>query len=242
MADRSFSPDETLLRVPDAGATAEGRRLGLTGGDILVAVNGRTFRGWDETLEKRFKARDGKPLALTFRRGEVEVTVLAETDRLARWDQIAAPAALEAEEDVARWIDPALLRNWEVMRSATTQLYDLHPTVPPLIAVIAPPIWVLQMRLWVPFATLLAALVPAVLVSPFAAAAVWLAAGLYVRRSAAYFLRTDRRGRGLSFAGMIAARTEAEAHAKHLALNPGDRYLFAPVAAGAVAAGAEQSA
>lgn len=227
MADPSFSPAETMLRVPDAGASAEGRRLGLTGGDILVAINGKTFRGWDETLEKRFDTRGDKPLALTFRRGEVEVTVLAETHRLARWDHIAAPVEIDPEEENGRRIDPAHLRNWEVMRSAATQLYDLHPSVPPLTALIAPPIWVLQMRLWVPFATLLAALIPAALVSPFAAAVVWFAAGLYVRRSAAFFVRADRRGRGLSFAGMIAARTEAEAHAKHLLLHPEDRNLFA---------------
>lgn len=231
-----------MLRVPDAGATAEGRRLGLLGGDILIAINGKTFRGWDETLEKRFDARGGKPLALTFRRGEVEVTVLAETSRLARWDHVAAPIEIAAEDDSDRRIDPAHLRNWEVMRCATTQLYDLHPSVPPMTALIAPPIWVLQMRLWVPFATLLAALVPAMLVSPFVAAVVWMAAGLYVRRSAAFFVRADRRGRGLSFVGMIAARNEAEAHAKHLLLYPADRNLFAPTQADAVADSAADSA
>ena len=36
------------------------------------------------------------------------------------------------------------------------------------------------------------------------------------------------RGRGLAFHGVIAARTEAEAHARHLARHPGDRNLFLP--------------
>lgn len=230
-----------MLRVPDAGASSEGRRLGLTGGDILLAINGKAFRGWEEAFDKRFKARDGKPLALTFLRGGVEVTVLAETHLLARWDHIAAPVEIDPEDDGGRRIDPAQLRNWEVMRSAATKLYDIHPSVPTKTAVLAPVIWVLQMRLWVPFAILMAALIPAVLVSPFAAVVVWFAAGIYVRRSAAYFVRADRRSRGLSFAGMIAAQTEAEAHAKHLSLCPEDRNLFARGAA-LPPASAEQSA
>ena len=124
-------------------------------------------------------------------------------------------------------IDPDALRNFEVMRSEKG-VYDLYPVVPPLTAVLAAPVWLLQMRIWVPGATVVAALAAAGLVTPWLAAVVWLAAGLWVRRAAAYFVRADRRARGLGWEGMIAAQSEAEAHQKHLARYPGDRNLFAP--------------
>jgi hypothetical protein len=216
---------ESTVRLRDTGAGAEGRRLGLKGGEVLLAINGRPFRGTDDMLARRFDARGGKPLALTFARGMDEFVVLAETHKLGRWEIIAAGPP--PEEEGAR-IDPDVLRNFEVMRSEKG-VYDLYPVVPPLTAVLAAPVWLLQMRLWVPGATLTAALAAAALVTPWLAAAVWLAAGLWVRRAAAYFVRADRRGRGLGWDGMIAARSEAEAHQTHMARHPGDRNLFAPL-------------
>lgn len=217
---------ESTVRLRDNGAGAEGRRLGLRGGEVLLSVNGRAFRGDDDVLNRRFDARGGKPLALTFARGTEEFTVLAETAKLGRWEIIAAGPLPEAEETSAR-IDPEALRNFEVLRSEKG-VYDLYPAVPSLTAALAAPVWLLQMRIWAPGATLVAALAASALVSPWLAGLVWLAAGLWVRRAAAYFIRLDRKLRGLAWDGMIAARTEAEAHAKHLARHPADRNLFAP--------------
>lgn len=221
---------ESTLRLRDNGAGAEGRRLGLRGGEVLLAINGRPFRGDDDMFNRRFDARAGKPLALTFARGTEEFTVLAETGKLGRWEIIAAGPLPETDEGAAR-IDPEALRNFEVMRS-DKGIYDLYPAVPPVLAALAAPVWLLQMRIWAPGATLVAALAASALVSPWLASLVWLAAGLWVRRAAAYFVRSDRKLRGLAWDGMIAARTEAEAHAKHLARYPGDRNLFAPAPVG----------
>lgn len=217
---------ESTIRLRDSGAGAEGRRLGLTGGEMLLAINGRPFRGDDDTLEKRFEEAGGKPLVLTFRRGAEEIVVLGHTGKLGRWDIVPAPEE-ETSDDPPRRLDPAHLRNFEVMRSEAG-VYDIMPAVPPMMAMMASPVWLLQMRLWAPGATLIAALAASAVVTPWLAAAVWLAAGLYVRRAGAFFLRADRRGRGLAFHGVIAARTEAEAHARHLARHPGDRNLFLP--------------
>lgn len=220
---------ESTVRLRDNGAGAEGRRLGLRGGEVLLAINGRPFRGTDDMLARRFDARGGKPLALTFARGMDEFVVLTETHKLGRWEIIAAGPMPEGE---GTRIDPDGLRNFEVMRSEAG-VYDLYPVTPPLTAVLAAPLWLLQMRLWAPGATLVAGMAAAGLVTPWLAGVVWLAAGLWVRRAAAYFVRADRRGRGLAWEGMIAAQSEAEAHQKHLARFPGDRNLFAPEPAGA---------
>ena len=217
---------ESTVRLRDAGVGVEGRKLGLRGGEVLLAINGRPFRGDDDVLTRRFEARGGKPLALSFARGMEEFTVLAETAKLGRWEVIAAGPMPDMEEAPTR-IDPESLRNFEVMRS-DKGVYDLYPAVPPVMAALAAPVWLLQMRIWVPGATLVAALAASAVVAPWLAAVVWLAAGIWVRRAAAYFVRSDRRLRGLAWEGMIAARTEAEAHARHLARYPEDRNLFAP--------------
>ncbi|ESW59741.1 MAG: hypothetical protein Q27BPR15_15795 [Rhodobacter sp. CACIA14H1] len=224
MAEIPPPKSESTVRLRENGVGLEGRKLGLKGGELLLAINGRPFRGDDDVLHRRFEARGSKPLVLTFQRGDDEFVVLAETGRLGRWDIVAAGPA---GEDGAARIDPEGLRNFEVLRSEKG-VYDLYPAVPPNYVLLTAPVWLLQMRIWIPGSTLAAALAAAGLVSPWLALVVWVAAGLWVRRAAAYFVRADRRSRGLSWEGVITARTEAEAHARHLARYPGDRNLFAP--------------
>lgn len=215
---------ETALRLRGDGLTPAGLRLGLRGGDVLERINGLPFRGNEAALQQRFAAAAGKPQALGFRRGAEEILVLADRAALGRWESIPCPPADTAAE--VHRIDPAGLQNYEVMRSGDG-VYDIYPMKPSVMAMIAPPLWLLQMRLWVQGATLVAGLVAAAVVTPWLAAAVWLAAGVWVRDSANAFLRMDRLGRGLGFAAVIAARNEAEAHRKHLVAQPGDRNLFA---------------
>lgn len=215
---------DCTIRLRERGVGEEGRRLGLKGGEVLLAINGVAFRGDDDRLAKRFAEAEGKPLALTFLQGAEEIVVLGLTDKLGRWEITAAQQT--GEEEAPRRIDPTHLRNFEVMRSETG-IYDIIPSVPSKIAMMASPLWLLQMRLWAPGATLVAALTAAAVVSPWLAGAVWLAGGFYIRRAGAVFLRADRRGRGLAFDAVIAATSEAEAHARHLARFPDDRNLFA---------------
>lgn len=219
------APVITALRLRGESLAAAGRRLGLRSGDVLTAINGIPFRGDEAALAARFAARGKTGLALTFLRETQSFTVLAETAALGRWESI--PFAPGGAEEEHKRIDPAGLRNYEVMRSVDG-LYDLHPTEASVMALIAPPLWLLQARLWVHGAIVVAALVAAAVVSPLLSAVVWLASGLWVRRQAAHFMRMDRHGRGLGFAGVIAAPSEREAHARHLAVHPEDRYLFAP--------------
>ena len=212
------------LRLREGSVTAEGRRLGLTGGEVLLAVNGVAFTGKETALTARLLMRRGKPLALTFAREGGNLLVLAETTALGRWDPV--PALPVAEGETAR-IDPDGLRNFEVMRGPEGQ-YDLYSVEVPLIAVIAPPLWLFQMRVWAPGATLLAGLAAAAIVTPWLSLVVWLSAALWIRGAAVPLLRADRQARGLGFAGVVAARSETEAHAIHQARSPGDRCIFCP--------------
>lgn len=225
----SPEPEISALRLRAGGIEAAAIALGLRAGDVLEAINGVPFRGDEAALRARFAERRGRPVALAFRRGAETFQVLVETERLGRWEPVPCPLPEGAE---GGRIDPEGLRNFQVMRSEAG-VYDLYPAVPSVLAMIAPPLWLMQMRLWAQGATVVAALAAAAVVMPVLAAVVWVAAGLWVQRSAAAFLRADRRARGLRFDGVIAARGEAEAHAAHLARHPADRYLFAPASSAA---------
>jgi hypothetical protein len=225
MADPADLP--LTLWLKDVPARAAGRALGLAAGDILLAVNGRAFTGTAAHLAQRLAERAGQPLALTFQRGPNRVTVLSNRADLGVWDSLTAPAL--AEDDMPR-IDPDRLSNWEVLRDGAGR-FDLICLAPLTLATMVPPLWLLQMRLWVPFATMVTALVVAGAVSLYAVPVVWAALGIHLRRAASAYLRADRRGRGLRFHSVHAARSESAAQAAHLALYPNDHSLFAPVLA-----------
>lgn len=222
MADPTDVP--LTLWLKDVPARAAGRSLALAAGDILLAVNGRAFSGTPAHLAARLAERDGKPLALTFQRGPNRLTVLADRADLGVWESMAAPPV--AEEDLPR-IDPDNLSNWEIMRDAEGR-FDAVCLAPSWLATVLPPLWLLQMRLWVPFSTMLTALVVASAVSPYVVPLVWTVLGVHLRRAGSAYLRADRRGRGLRLQSVHAARSEAAAHRAHLAIFPNDRSLFAP--------------
>lgn len=217
--------DPTLtLWLKDVPARAAGRSLGLMAGDILLAVNGRAFAGTPAHLAQRLAERGGRPLALTFQRGPNRITVLADRADLGQWDSMGGPVT--PEEDSPR-IDPDRLSNWEILRDGAGR-FDVVCLAPSTLATLLPPLWLLQMRLWVPCATIVTALIVAGAVSPYAVPVVWAALGVHLRRTAPAYLRADRRGRGLRFHAVHAAATERAAQAAHLAMFPTDRSLFAP--------------
>lgn len=212
------------LWLKDVPARSAGRGLGLAAGDILLAVNGRAFSGTPAHLALRLAERGGKPIALTFQRGPNRLTVLANRADLGVWDSMAAP---EMAEDDSPRIDPDRLSNWEILRDGTGR-FDVICLSPSSLAALLPPLWLLQMRLWVPFATMVTALVVAGAVSVYAVPMVWAALGVHLHRAGPAYLRADRRGRGLRSHAVHAARSEAAAQAAHLALFPNDRSVFAP--------------
>jgi hypothetical protein len=222
MADPADLP--LMLWLKEVPARAAGRGLGLAAGDILLAVNGRAFTGTPAHLAMRLAERGGKPLALTFQRGPNRLTVLVERADLGVWDSMAG--AVIPEGDMPR-IDPDSLSNWEIMRDGQGR-FDAVCLGPSLLATLLPPLWLLQMRLWVPFATMVTALAVAGAVSPYAVPLVWAALGVHLRRAGSAYLRADRRGRGLRFQSVHAARSETAAQEAHLTNFPNDRSFFAP--------------
>ncbi|WP_420023881.1 hypothetical protein ACN9JG_07400 [Cereibacter azotoformans] len=212
--------DATSLDL--ASLLPAGSALHLQPGDRLCRVNGRPFTGSPEDLAARFGTG---PLALGFRRGEIDFTVLAETATLGRWQPAPAPALAEGPR-----LHPEALRNWEVL-AAPDGTYDIQPLPCSSLALLATPLWLLQMRLWGLAAALAAGVALALAVQPWFAAGVYVLAAIHVGRAGAAYLRADRKLRGLMPRAVLAARSEGEVHTTWALLEPRARFLFARTAA-----------
>lgn len=212
------------LRLHSPNSTIKGKELCLHDGDLLIAVDGSPWTGSDAELRAKFASQRGVDHALTFQRLSKSLTVLTATSNLGAWEQVQVVGASDGVR-----LNPAVLRNWEIFVSKNNE-YDVQPLAPSVLALIAPAIWLLQMRLWLPGAALLAAAMVSAAVSPMMLIAVYLTAGLHVWYAGPRYFRRDRKARGLEPRLVLAAPSERAAHAALLKFFPNARFQFAKAA------------
>ncbi|CUX82100.1 MAG: Protein of unknown function (DUF2628) [Roseibaca calidilacus] len=218
MADDK-TPESVLVlkrcRTEDAGHV-----FGLRGGDILLGVNGTAWRGSVAALQKRILQHPA-PSALSFQRKDAVFTILTDRADLGQWQAEPVPQTLAALPDT-----PETLRNWEIVASPRGG-HDLFSTAPSLLALVAPPIWLAQSRLWSGLALFVAVCALGLPVGWPLIGCVWLAAGLHLWRNGVQHQRLALQLEGYSRAAIIAAASEASAMAGWRALNPNARFRFA---------------
>lgn len=224
MKDTAADPD-TMLRLARCGARDLGAAYGLRRGDVLLGVDGEPWRGGADALSRRV-AKAGRPVALSFQRGSSVLTVLVRRADLGPWERAAVSQTPPADLPLP---DPLGLVNWEIMRRADGT-HELFSRAPSMLALIAPGLWLAQMRLWTWLGTLVTAMALALSGGPFLMLAVWIAAGLHLWRAGAGHLRAARLAEGYRPLGVIAARSEADACRHWADLNPGARFRFGGVA------------
>ncbi|MGZ3217069.1 hypothetical protein [Paracoccus sp. T5] len=211
--------DLRTLRLSRCGARDHGSTLGLRAGDLLAGVNGARWQGSPAALSARLAAAP-EPLVLTFLRDGALLSVLTDRADLGPWDEVPAPGP-----DMPAGPATVGLCNWEIMRRPDGT-HDLFARRPSLMALVAPALWLARMRLWTWFFTLVTGLVLALPGGAPLMFAVWMAAGLHLWRSGDGHLRTARLSEGFYTAGIIAARSEAEACRSWAALDPGAQFRF----------------
>jgi hypothetical protein len=221
---------EMSLRLTDPQSSPAGAALRLVDGDLLLAVNGMPFHGDAKELAARLAQGKGKPSALTLQRGSETLIVLSDTARLGQWEEVT-----KVKVDAKDRINPDILSNYEIFRSRTGS-YDLQPLKSGILALIAAPVWLLQMRLWSLGASLIAAAMVAFAVSPLMALAVYLVSGLHIWRAGPAYFRADRKARGLQPHLVLAAASERAAHASYRKFEPQAQFLFSAAPRAAKAA------
>ena len=209
------------LRLTGRKLTASGTALGLKIGDTLAAINGKAFAGNAAALNERFAHAGGRPVALTFRRGEVDITVLALHPDLGKWE--LTPAITDWTGDRT---DPDMMRNWEILRRADGA-YDIQPLDVGMMALLCPPFWLLQNRLWVPTAAITAVIAISTAIWWVLFPFIYVACGVIVQRSGTTLFRLDRINQGMQPYAIVAATTEAGAHAAYGKIDPRGRFVYA---------------
>jgi hypothetical protein len=200
----------------------QGLALGLGKGDAVVAVNGLPFDGTLEALGARTGGA-GRPVALTIRReGAADRVVLADSMALGRW----RPAVPLETAPAAERLHPEGLVNWEVLRSPDGR-YDMQPLSPPLLALVAPPLWLAQARLWTPLAVWVALNLAALPAGLWAVAGTMILSALYFRRAGPALFRADRLARGMTPFAVLAAPSERALHAAMARIDPALSYVHA---------------
>lgn len=213
---------EISIRVRYLHQGAIGHEYGLRKGDFLVAVNGEKFTGTKQTLKGQFARSKAPQLALTFLRGDKEFTILAGTYELCRWQEDFAPEIDHSQRDR---IDPSMLENWEILRDRQGY-YEVFPLHNPTLALVAAPIWLMNMRLWTLLASAIAVTGFSYAINPWAALAVYLSFSIWVWRNGIALFRMERRTRGLNPWIVVAANNETQAHEICRMLDPSLVYVF----------------
>ena len=217
-------PDRFAAKL--TAITREGVKIGLQVNDLLIGVNGVPFAYAKDELQQKLTYLTRGKTALTFRRDNRDFTVVATVPNVGNWDPVTAPIDVEKKR-----ISATFLTNWEVFRS-DDGLFDMQPLAPSLLALVAAPIWLAQMRLWVPFAMILSIVLITLPFGQLMSMAVYGLASVYVWRMSQEMFRTDRISKGLEPHLIFAAASERVAHRVYARLYPDDVFLYAPGAAG----------
>lgn len=220
MEEEDGSP-KVNLKLANRKLTDAGNALGLKPGDILIAVNGKSFTGDARALNQRFAVARGRQLALTFVRATAEFTVLANHPALGGWVETNSEIGYDGERQT-----PELMTNWDIVLTDDGK-YDIYPQRPSVMTILCPPFWLMQMRLWAPMAAIAAAIVVSAIIWLPLGAVVWCLAGLHLRSAGGEMVRAERIGRGMVQTAIVAATNETQAHAAYKQLNPDAHFLFA---------------
>jgi hypothetical protein len=141
--------------------------------------------------------------------------VLSDSITLGPWEIGPAPE----DDDLPARMAPDGFCNWEVF-SAENGTYDIQPTSGSWLALVAPPLWLLQARLWGPFvawAGISLAVLPAGL---WAEAMAQIVMALYFWQAGAALFRADRLSKGMSLVRVLAERSETALHARLKDISP----------------------
>lgn len=201
-----------------------GTILGLQADDRLIAVNGLPISADPEMLAARI-GPSGRATALTMERAGLVWNVLTDTAQLGMWRP--GPPPVDRPDGPKGRIYPEALQNWEILRAPDGR-YDVLPVALPKLALIAPPLWLMQTRLWGSLALWTALVLLGIPLGWPAVLALHALSAVYFWKSGPTLWRTDRLARGLGPDRVLASASETALHAQVRALYPGATYLHMP--------------
>jgi hypothetical protein len=146
----------SFLKISSVRIGEAARKRKIRSGDILLAIDGYMFTQDTKELKKKFEDKSQAPWLLTFKRGELIFDVFFDEPLKSDFDITTveetedATAALKKHK-YAAWQD---YKTYEVYRDISKKAEIVEITQDPFAGYV-PPIWMLQNKLYYPFASVL---------------------------------------------------------------------------------------
>jgi hypothetical protein len=146
----------SFLKISSVRIGEAARKRKIRADDILLAIDGYMFNQDTKELEKKFADKESRPWLLTFKRGEVIFDVFFDEPLKANFDITSAEETDDAIKSLKmhRYQDWEEYKTFEVYRDVKKKAEIIEISTDP-IAGYLPPLWMLQNRLYYPFASVL---------------------------------------------------------------------------------------
>ena len=146
----------SFLKISSVRIGEAARKRKIRSGDILLAIDGYIFSQDTKELKKKFEDKNQAPWLLTFMRGELVYDVFFDEPLKSEFDITtveeteAATAALK-KHNYAAWES---YTTYEVYRDVHKKAEIVEVSTDPFAGYV-PPIWMLQHKLYYPFASVM---------------------------------------------------------------------------------------
>ena len=146
----------SFLKISSFRIGEAARKRKIRAGDILLAIDGYIFVQDTKELKKKFEDKNQAPWLLTFKRGELVFDVFFDEPLKSEFDITTVEETEEATEALrkhyyAEWED---YKTYEVYRDIYKKAETVEVSTDPLAGYL-PPIWMLQNKLYYPFASVM---------------------------------------------------------------------------------------
>jgi len=146
----------SFLKISSVRIGEAARKRKVRADDILLAIDGYIFNQDTKELEKKFVDKESGPWLLTFKRGEVVFDVFFDEPLKANFDITSAEETDNAIKSLkmhryGNWQD---YKTFEVYRDVKKKAEIIEISTDPIAGYLAP-LWMLQNRLYYPFASVL---------------------------------------------------------------------------------------
>jgi len=146
----------SFLKISSVRIGEAARKRKIRSGDILLAVDGYMFTQDTKELKQKFEDKSQAPWLLTFKRGELVFDVFFDEPLKSDFDITTAEETEDATDALkkykyADWQD---YKTYEVYRDIYKKAEIVEVSNDPIAGYVAP-IWMLQNKLYYPFASVM---------------------------------------------------------------------------------------
>ena len=228
---KSSARAASLLRLNGLGKLSRANGLRLKNGDVIVALNGKTFNGNENDLNEALTLEDVEARTLvTISRGTVMFDVLTAGPLGGDYEFAEPELANDITQAFQTYQVDAIDRYepFEVMRKINRECL-VFSALPTQLPYVFPAVWLLQNRIWEPMFAVIAAYAIAIVVHPLMFALIYILTCVYFGRGQVGILRSYGLFHEHTLWLCVAARSIEQAQATCRQIDPRCNFRFSQV-------------